>query len=96
MTLLEEELGCQITCTLTVHQGMSEEEPWDLSSILMLSIYGAAFVIPYFRKVYVECFTEEGAALRKKQIAEKKARKESKKLRKESAKLSVEIGKGKR
>ena len=75
---------------------MSEEEVWDLSSILLLSIYGAAIAIPYFRKIYVECFTEEGAALRKKQLAEKKARKESKKLRKESAKLSVEIGKGKR
>ena len=75
---------------------MAEEEEWDLSSILLLSIYSGALVIPYFRKIYVECFTEEGAALRKKQLAEKKARKESKKLRKESAKLSVEIGKGKR
>lgn len=72
-----------------------EEEAMDTSSLMLIIVYGLAFVTPYFRKVYVEFFTAEGAALRKKQMAEKKARKESKKLRKESKKLSVELGNGK-
>ena len=75
---------------------MAEEEAeMDTSTVMLIIVYGLSFATPYFRKIYVEFFTAEGAALRKKQIAEKKARKESKKLRKESKKLSVELGNGK-
>ena len=72
-----------------------EEVELDISMVMLILVFMLAFITPYFRKIYVECFTEKGRQLRKKQLAEKKARKESKKLRKESKKLSVEIGRGK-
>ena len=50
-----------------------EEEAMDTSSLMLIIVYGLAFVTPYFRKIYVEFFTAEGAALRKKQMAEKEA-----------------------
>ena len=72
-----------------------EEEEMDTSSLMLIVVYTLGFVTPYFRKIYVEFFTAEGAALRKKQVAEKKARKDSKKLRKESKKISIEMGNAK-
>ena len=72
-----------------------EEVELDISMVMLIVVFMLAFVTPWIFYVYVECFTEKGRQLRKKQLAEKKARKESKKLRKESKKLSVEIGRGK-
>ena len=72
-----------------------EEEPMDLSYQMLIIVIALSFVTPWIFFCYREFFTEKGRQLRKKQLAEKKARKESKKLRKESKKLSVEIGRGK-
>ena len=72
-----------------------EEVELDTSYVFLIVVFILSFVTPWLFKIYVECFTEKGRQLRKKQLAEKKARKESKKLRKESKKLSVEIGRGK-
>ena len=72
-----------------------EEEPMDTSYLMLIVVLTGSFVTPWLAYCYREFFTESGRQLRKKQLAEKKARKESKKLRKESKKLSVEIGRGK-
>ena len=59
-----------------------EEVEMDISYVFLIVVFCLAFITPWLFYIHREFFTEKGRALRKKQLAEKKARKESKKLRK--------------